>query len=167
MEHWYVVQSQPRAEARAVHHLIRQGYDAYLPRYLKRRRHARKIDVVATPLFPRYLFVRFDVNAVRWRAIRSTMGVTHLVCQGDLPTPAPDGIVEGIRAREDELGFVSMAPDVPFRKGEMVRICDGALAEQLGLFEGVTDEQRVILLLDVLGRRIRVKLPLDSIAACA
>lgn len=167
MEHWYVVQSQPRAETRAVHHLIRQGYDAYLPRYLKRRRHARKVDVVATPLFPRYLFVRFDVNAVRWRAIRSTMGVTHLVCQGDLPTPAPDGIVEGIRAREDELGFVSMARDVPFRKGEMVRICDGALAEQLGLFEGVTDEERVILLLDVLGRQIRVKLPLDSIAAYA
>ena len=167
MEHWYVVQSQPRAEARAVHHLIRQGYDAYLPRYLKRRRHARKVDVVATPLFPRYLFVRFDVNAVRWRAIRSTVGVTHLVCQGDLPTPAPDGIVEDIRAREDELGFVSMARDVPFRRGEMVRICDGALAEQLGLFECVTDEERVILLLDVLGRQIRVKLPLDSIVAYA
>jgi len=167
MERWYVVQSQPRAEAKALHHLQRQGYDAYLPRYLKRRRHARKVDIVATPLFPRYLFVRFDVEAVRWRAIRSTVGVTHMVCYGDAPTPAPEGIVEGIRAREDELGYVAMTSDVPFRRGETVRICDGALADQLGLFECVTDEERVILLLDVLGRRIRVKLPLDSIAAYA
>ena len=167
MEHWYVVQSQPRAEAKALHHLIRQGYDAYLPRYLKRRRHARKVDVVATALFPRYLFVRFDVEAVRWRAIRSTVGVMQLVCQGDLPTPAPDGIIEGIRAREDALGYVAMTRDVPFRKGETVRICEGALADQFGLFECVTDEERVILLLDVLGRKIRVQLPIDSIAAYA
>ncbi len=167
MDRWYVVQSHPRAETKALEHLRRQGYDAYLPRYLKRRRHARRIETIAAPLFPRYLFVRFDVETVRWRAIRSTLGVTHLVCQGDLPTPAPSGIVEGIRAREDERGYVAMARDVPFRKGEMVRICDGALADQLGLFECATDEERVILLLDVLGRRIRVQLPIDSIAAYA
>lgn len=167
MDRWYVVQTQPRAEAKALHHLDRQGYDAYVPRYLKRRRHARRVETVAAPLFPRYLFVRFDLETVRWRAIRSTVGVTHLVCNGDLPTPAPHGIVESIQAREDERGFIVMAPDVPFRKGDMVRICDGALADQLGLFECITDEERVILLLDVLGRKIRVKLPLESISANA
>ena len=40
---WYVVQTQPHAESKAMGHLIRQGFAAYLPRYLKRRRHARKI----------------------------------------------------------------------------------------------------------------------------
>lgn len=167
MDRWYVVQSQPRAEITALHHLNRQGYETYLPRYLKRRRHARRVDTVAAPLFPRYLFVRFDVEAVRWRAIRSTVGVAHLVCHGDLPTPAPHGIIEGIRAREDARGFVAIGAEVPFRKGDTVRICEGALADQLGLFEGVTEEERVILLLDVLGRQIKVKLPIESIVAYA
>ena len=54
---WFVVQAQPNAEHKAVAHLNRQGFTTYLPRYLKRRRHARRMDVVAAPLFPRYLFV--------------------------------------------------------------------------------------------------------------
>jgi transcription antitermination factor NusG len=57
---WYVVQTQAGAEHKAVMHLARQGFKTYLPRYLKRRRHARRIDVVAVPLFPRYLFVEID-----------------------------------------------------------------------------------------------------------
>ena len=52
---WYVVQTHVHAESKAAAHLLRQGYETYLPRYLKRRRHARKIDLVSKPLFPRYL----------------------------------------------------------------------------------------------------------------
>ena len=55
---WYVAQTQANAENKAVAHLARQGFATYLPRYLKRRSHARRVDVVAAPLFPRYLFVR-------------------------------------------------------------------------------------------------------------
>ena len=41
---WYVVQTQVNGEAKAAENLRRQGYETYLPRYLKRRRHARKVD---------------------------------------------------------------------------------------------------------------------------
>ena len=44
---WYVVQTQPHAETKASLHLVRQGFATYLPRYLKRRRHARRVDTVA------------------------------------------------------------------------------------------------------------------------
>ena len=77
---WYVVQSHPHAELRAVAHLQRQGFETYLPRYRKRRRHARRIETVEAPLFPRYLFVSIDLATQRWRAIHSTIGVSHLVC---------------------------------------------------------------------------------------
>ena len=59
---WYVVQTQANAEHKAVAHLGRQGFTTYLPRYLKRRRHARRVDIVPRPLFPRYLFVSIDVG---------------------------------------------------------------------------------------------------------
>ncbi len=86
-QRWYVVQSQPSAEAKAVFHLNRQGFETYLPRYLKRRRHARRVETIAAPLFPRYLFVAIDLNAQRWRSVFSTVGVSRLVCQGEIPTP--------------------------------------------------------------------------------
>src|SRR3954468_9168362 len=96
---WYVVHTHPRAEAKALLNLDRQGFSCYLPRYLKRRRHARRLDWVAAPLFPRYLFIGMDLATARWRAIRSTIGIAGLVCHGDQPTPVPFGIVEGLKAR--------------------------------------------------------------------
>ena len=61
----------------------RQGYETYLPRYLKRRRHARKVDFAAKPLFPRYMFVAIDMATQRWRSVQSTIGVSRLVTNGD------------------------------------------------------------------------------------
>jgi len=62
---WYVAQTQPQAEFRAVANLERQGFETYLPRYLKRRRHARRIETIKAPLFPRYVFVRVDIASQR------------------------------------------------------------------------------------------------------
>ena len=98
---WYVVQTQVNGEARAAQHLQRQGFDVYLPRYLKRRRHARKLDFVAKPLFPRYMFVAFDIATQRWRSIQSTFGVSRLVCNGDDPAVVPDGVVGHWRTQFD------------------------------------------------------------------
>ena len=76
---WYVVQTHINSESKAAANLSRQGFFVYLPRYLKRRSHARKVDVAPRPLFPRYLFVAIDVASQRWRAIQSTLGVSHLI----------------------------------------------------------------------------------------
>src|SRR5664279_3292931 len=76
---WYVAQTHVHAETKATLHLRRQGFDVYLPRYRKQRRHARRVDIVAAPLFPRYLFVSVDLATQRWRSIRSTVGITRPV----------------------------------------------------------------------------------------
>ncbi len=102
---WYVVQTQPHAEAKAAAHLIRQGYTIYLPRYLKQRRHARRVEVVAAPLFPRYLFVAVDHMTQRWRSIQSTLGVSHLVCNGEEPATISAGVIGELQSREDERGL--------------------------------------------------------------
>src|SRR5947209_12221558 len=99
---WYVVQTHVNGEAKAAQNLMRQGYEIYLPRYLKRRRHARKLDFTAKPLFPRYMFVAIDMSAQRWRSIQSTFGVSRLVSNGDDPATVPAGVVEALKAREDD-----------------------------------------------------------------
>lgn len=167
MNRWYVAQTQARAEATAVRNLERQGFRAYLPRYLKRRRHARKTETVAAPLFPGYLFVSMDVARTRWRAIRSTVGVKSLICTGESPLAVPDGVVEDILARADNQGIVPMREPEPFEAGETVQVTEGPLADQVGWFERCTDDQRVVVLLDLLGRQLRVPLPLGAVRAYA
>ncbi len=162
---WYVVQTHVHAETKAVTHLDRQGYATYLPRYLKRRRHARRIETVAAPLFPRYLFVAIDVTSQRWRSIQSTIGVTHLVCNGDEPASVPNGVIEQLRGREDERGFITLDTRPRFAPGAKVRVIDGIFDACIGLFEGMADRERVAILLDLLGRKVRVVLDGESIAA--
>lgn len=163
--HWHVVQTHPHAEQKAAAHLMRQGYAIYLPRYLKRRRHARRVETVPAPLFPRYLFVTIDRMTQHWRSIRSTVGVTHLVCHGEDPAWVPDHVISDLRGREDERGFVRLDQRPRFALGDKVRVVDGVFDACLGLFDGMADRERVAILLDLLGRKVRVVLEADAIAA--
>ena len=47
------------------------------------------------------------------------------------------------------------------------RAADGPMADHVGLFESMTDEQRVVVLLDLLGRKVRVELALEDLAVPA
>ena len=161
---WYVVQSQVNSEAKAALNLRRQGFDIYLPRCLKRRRHARRIELTAKPLFPRYLFVAIDRTAQRWRSIQSTFGVARLISHGDEPAAVPEGVVNSIKAREDDNGYVMLDTQPAFRPGDKIRVLGGAFIDAAGLFDGHADRDRVAILLEMLGRKVRVLLDADLVA---
>ena len=95
---WHVVQVHAHAEAKAQMHLVRQGFPTYLPRYLKRRRHARRAEILPAPRDPSSLFVTFNRAIHRRRSILSTVGVTRLVCNGDVPAIIDDSIIDGLKA---------------------------------------------------------------------
>ncbi len=163
MTAWYVVYTQAQAEAQALDHLRRQGYTAYLPRYQKRRRHARRWELVHRPLFPRYLFVALDLLATRWRPILSTIGVSDLVRHADMPTPVPDEIVEEIQERED-LGLFDTTRPGNFKAGDLVRVIEGPFAKLIGRFHGMADTERVFVLFDLLDRQVKTRLSSEVIA---
>ena len=163
MSSWYVVHTQINREHLAAQHLRRQDFEVFLPRLRKRRRHARRVETVLAPMFPRYLFVCMDIAACRWRAINSTVGVSHVVSFGLEPTAMPGGVVEELLERADELGGIKLQPRV-FRVGDRLRILDGAFADQVGTFEALGERDRVTLLLDILGRQVRVKAPVEFLA---
>lgn len=167
MRRWYVVQTKPRDESTALLHLRRQGFDGYLPRILKRRRHARRVDTTPAPLFPGYLFVALDLAAARWRSIQGTVGVSRLVCHGEEPAPVPDGIVEDIQGREDPAGWVVLDRPPSLQKGQAVEIAGGPFAEYRGVFEGLESGERVIVLLSLLGRDVRASIPFGWVQASA
>ncbi len=162
---WYVAQTHPRAEAKAAEHLDRQGFRIYLPRFLKRRRHARRVDMIAVPLFPRYLFVAIDPVTQRWRAIQSTIGVSQLVCKGDVPAAVEDNIIAELRGREDDRGFVKLDLQPKFNRGDKIQVIDGVFSSCFGLFEDMADRDRITILLDLLGRKVRTVIDWESVAA--
>src|SRR3954465_4024764 len=142
---WYLAQTQPRAEAKAALNLCRQGFEIYLPRYLKQRRHARRVEAVLAPLFPGYLFVAIDIDAQRWLSIDSTFGVTRLVRDRDRPAAVPLAIITALKGREDAKGLVILDSPPCFSPGDKVRVLDGAFRECYGLYEGMSAGERVAI----------------------
>jgi transcriptional antiterminator RfaH len=165
MRLWYVARTKPAAESKAAQNLLRQKFDVYLPRYRRRRKHARRFEDVSAPLFPRYIFVSFDIARESWRAIDSTIGVAGLVRGGadGLPLAVPDKVVSEIRAREDERGHVQLS--MAFKQGEKVRVVEGPFADAVGIFDCTDDKKRAVILLRLLGKEARIRLLRDSIVA--
>jgi transcriptional antiterminator RfaH len=162
---WHVVQVHTHSEAKAQMHLARQGFGTYLPRYLKRRRHARRTETVAAPLYPSYLFVAFNPLIHRWRSIQSTVGVARLVCNGESPAAIDDAIIHGLKSRENAQGFIQLDRRPQFAPGDKVRVREGVFCDCLGLFECMGDRERVAILLELLGRKVRVVLDEDFVVA--
>lgn len=160
---WYVAFTQPNSEERAATHLRNQGYQIYVPRYLKRKRFGRLMNHAA-PLFPRYVFVGIDVDRERWRSVNGTVGISYLICRGDQPTTVPEEILSALAAREDEAGLIRLLPARSFRPGQPVRVSEGVFADQLGLYEGMSDGDRARILLELLGRKVRVTVDAEIVA---
>lgn len=165
MTFWYAVHTQTHAETRALENLMRQGYRAYLPRCQVWVSHARRRQLALRPLFPRYLFAAADGPAMRWRPILSTFGVSDLVRAGDRPAPVPGDVVDAIRARERDGAFDGLDPRRVLRPGELVRVTAGAFEEMIGRLVELRDNDRVVVLLDLLGRAVRAQLAVQTVEA--
>lgn len=157
MRRWYAVHTQARAEEKAEFNLRRQGFEVYLPRLRKMRRHARRTDEVLVPLFPRYLFTALDLTVQPWRSVNGTFGVVHLVGSGDKPTAVPQGLVEAILAQDANGGGIVERPP-SFRVQEELEVVDGPFKDLVGRFQQMSDAGRVNLLLEIMGRDVRVSI---------
>lgn len=159
---WYVVHTKVRQEQTACENLARQGYAVYLPRIkiLKRLRGRQQAQL--EPLFPRYVFVQPGSLAHSIAPVRSTLGVTALVRFGHEPAVMRPATLQGIRefeARQNEARDEDISP---FQRGERVRVVEGPLTGLEGLISDVS-QQRVIVLMELLGQDTRVSLSRDQL----
>lgn len=151
---WFLVYAKPRQEETAKIQLSRQGYGIYLPMAQQtRQRGARRITYIE-PLFPRYLFIHLNTCTDDWGPIRSTVGVSALVRFGKEPALVPDELIGLLRSRESATGLhVWTTPG--FRTGQTVRVMEGAMQGYEGIFIAASGHARAMVLLDILGRKVR------------
>lgn len=159
---WYLVYAKPRQERVARTNLERQGYAVYLPLARQARRRGGRMLPTIAPLFPRYLFVHLDRKMDNWAPIRSTVGVVSLIRFGQQPAPVPDDLIEFLRTREDPEGLHAVAAS-EYKAGARVRITAGGLAGYEGIFVASSSRQRVLVLLDILGKQTRAVIEAGAI----
>src|SRR5262245_25150390 len=92
---WYALKVRSRSEWLVEARLRSKGYELFLPTYKSRQYRSHQIKTLELPLFPGYLFCRFDVR-VRL-PILTTPGVAHIVGIGRIPEPIGEAEIEAIR----------------------------------------------------------------------
>ncbi|WP_404394865.1 transcription/translation regulatory transformer protein RfaH [Stutzerimonas chloritidismutans] len=154
---WYLVQCKPRQDSRAEEHLQRQGYTCYRPKLITHAPQRGRMQEIETSLFPGYVFLQLSHDQ-DWGPLRSTRGVSRIVRFGMQPALIPDHLLQQIKHHE-----TSFTPAAPLKKGDRIRITDGAFAELEAIFLTMDGEQRVVLLMNLLHREQKVRLPLSQI----
>ena len=158
---WYVVHSKPRQVQVALENLLRQGWHAWLPQIKVAtigKRSARKADKLALePMFVRYLFIRPAHEEQSIAPVRSTLGVSMLVRFGvQLATIDHQTVCDlaHLELAQRQLDYHQITPLQP---GVAVQIVSGPLAGLKGLVSMASSE-RVVVLLDLLGRQQEIRL---------
>ncbi len=155
---WFVVVSKPRQEKTAFEHLQRQGFECFLPMAENPyQRRSKKNQEIIEPLFPRYLFLNAIAEFQNLAPVRSTKGVISMVRFGTELAVIPDSIIDGIKQRiTPETGLIKIEP-VEIKPGDRVKVFDGPLAGLNGIVQEKNSERRAIILMELLGRPIKVQ----------
>jgi transcription elongation factor/antiterminator RfaH len=157
---WYVVRAHHWQESRVESNLRSAGIETFLPwvRPISRRRSNRSDR---EPLFPQYLFGRFNAEA-SLRDVMFTRGVQSVVQIGGQLATLDDEVIEFFRSRVDEHGFILLRSNL--EPGQRVTIHEGPFAALTGIIERVLPaRQRVLVLLATVNCATRVQLPLDDL----
>lgn len=165
MKSWYVVHTKPQQEMLTHQNLGDQGFEAYLPRFIKNRSHARKIERVQIPIFPRYVFVAFDLESTQWRAINSTRGALGLVSLGQHPARVPAKIIEALKARETSEGIVNAEMLNLYNEGDTVYITNGPFKGHEATLAQLSGDERAQLLISFMQREMHISVSLHDLEA--
>lgn len=160
--HWYVLRVKPRHEKTVAAALRNKGLEDFLPLYAVRNKWADRYKVVQVPLFPGYVFCRFDARKLL--PVLVTPGVVQVVGYGNMPAPVePEEIRSlGILASS----ALSYGPFPYLREGQRVLVNEGPLRGAEGLLVQVKSQVKVVISVTLLQRSVAVELDRDWVTPC-
>ena len=151
---WFALQVRTRHESGVASFLDTKGYEIFLPVYTSRKRWSDRVKNVETPLFPGYLFCRFD--AQDRLPVLTTPGVIQIVGYNRLPIPVEESEIQAIQTLLAS-GFHNQP--WPFLSvGDRVRIEAGALRGCEGLLVEFKGSHRLVLSISLLHRSVAVEI---------
>lgn len=151
---WYAIRVRSKFEVVATASLAGKGYEPFLPLYQARRRWSDRVKEMELPLFPGYIFCRFDAGTRL--PVLTTPGVVSVVGYGREPVVIDEAEVAAVRAI-----IASGLPAIPWpylRTGNRVLIEHGPLAGVEGIVLAVKKELRLIVSVTMLQRSVGVEI---------
>ncbi len=151
---WFAVQVRSRQEASVANQLKGQGYERFLPLYKLRKRWSDRIKEVEAPLFPGYLFCRF--NPQDRLPILKTPGVIQIVGFQNGPVAVDESEIRSLQTL-----VAAGVPHQPWpflAAGDRVRIESGPLLGVEGILTEVKRSHRLILSVTLLQRSVAVEI---------
>jgi transcription antitermination factor NusG len=152
---WYALRIQSRLGIVASTTLRGKGYEEFLPLYRSRRRWSDRVKELELPLFPGYLFCRFDASD-RLMPILTTPGVIGIVGFGKTPAPVDDDEIQAIRVIL--CSGLAAQPWPLLRVGSKVYIEAGPLAGLEGIIANTDKVYRLIVSVSLLQRSVAVEI---------
>ncbi len=156
MNKWYLIKTKPRQEKKAKQNLENQGYRAFCPMV--------KINNQLVVLFPGYLFVQLNEKTQNWLPINSTKGVSHFVKFGLNFAKVPNRVIEFIKTNQ-HITAGKLNNLNKFKPGNKVQISDGPFLDYIAIFKCYKSDERVILLMNLLGREQSLSIKKESVIA--
>ena len=150
LKKWFIIQFKPNSHRLAERNLHRQGFESFLPLHEVTKHKYNRYVSDLRPLFPGYMFVAFDPESGPWRQINRTVGVSKLVSFGHQPISIPLDLISGLMARCNSVG--KLLPPNQFNKGEAVQLLTGPFANYIAKVETIDADQRVWVLMELMGR---------------
>jgi transcriptional antiterminator RfaH len=151
---WFVARTKTGREVTASVSVAGKGYPVFLPVQLVRRSHARKVEQVSKPLFPRYLFIRFDLANDTHGEINWCRGVANrglIVNADNKPISIPDPVIDRIRDRERTMLAKAGEATTGYQPGETFKIPVGIFASFVATYLG-EEKGIVFATVEVFGR---------------
>jgi transcriptional antiterminator RfaH len=154
MKKWYLIKTKSRQEKIAILNLENQNYQVYCPFAI--------INNKNQFLFPGYLFIHLDNESQDWSPIRSTKGVLNFVRFGINFAKIPDKVIELITQNENNtVNNIKNFND--FNKGDRVQITEGAFKSCIAIFQSIKSDERVSILLNLLGQEQTININRKSL----
>jgi transcriptional antiterminator RfaH len=153
---WYVINTNPRCEDLVYYVLKRESFEVFLPKIDKKFKKEKE------PLFPGYLFVRFNPRLSNWVKIKYLQGVRKILGYGNTPTPVPETIIKAVIERVSRGCFFEK---LPFKAGDRVRFMRGPFAGLEGKFTGeLSGKERVKVLLEAINWAFKVEVEASELS---
>ena len=156
MNKWYLIKTKPRQEKKAKQNLENQDYRVFFPMV--------KINNKLVVLFPGYLFVQLNEKTQNWSPINSTKGVSHFVKFGLNFAKVPNRVIEFIKTNQ-HITAGKLNNLNKFKPGDKVQISDGAFNNYIAIFKCYKSDERVILLMNLLGHEQSLSIKKESVIA--
>jgi len=160
---WYALRIRTRHEKIVASALHAKGFEVFLPLHTSSRRWSDRVKEIDLPLFPGYLFCRFDVR--RRLPILVTSGILYVVASGKTLLPVED---QEIAAVQSIVASRLRAEPWPFlHAGQRVRIERGPLSGVEGTLVSLKRPFRLVVSVTLLQRSVAVEIDHDWVARVA